>query len=50
MISGEQLTYNFSTKEIKAELGDIPLSYPDVVQFIENDIKQGIIKTKMEEF
>jgi signal transduction histidine kinase len=49
-LSGEELDYNLSTQIIKAELGDIPLTYPDVIQFIENDIKEGIIKTKMEEF
>lgn len=50
MISGDDLSYDLSTIELKKELGDIPLSYPDVIQFIEKDIKQGIIKTKMEEF
>lgn len=50
MISGDDLSYDLSTAVLKRELGDVPLSYPDVIRFIESDIKQGIIKTKMEEF
>jgi signal transduction histidine kinase len=40
----------FSTREIKEELGDIPLSYPDVMTFIDQSIEEGIKKIKMEEF
>ncbi|MFC1887755.1 ATP-binding protein [Candidatus Cloacimonadota bacterium] len=49
-VRGEELDYTLSTLLIKEELGDIPLTYPDVIQFLENDIKEGIINTKMEEF
>ena len=40
----------FSTREIKKELGDIPLSYPDVMTFIDQLMEEGIKKIKMEEF
>ncbi len=41
--------FAFNTAEIKEELGGIPLTYPDVIQFIEENIKEGIKKTEMEE-
>ncbi len=45
----KHLEFFFNTAEVKAELGDIPLTYPDVIQFIEENIKEGIKKTEMEE-
>ncbi len=41
--------YEFKTATIREELGDIPITYPDVITYIENDIKNGILNTKMEE-
>lgn len=49
MIDGKEFTFELSTTEIKAELGDIPLSYPDVINYLNETIKEGINKTKMEE-
>jgi signal transduction histidine kinase len=43
------LEYRFNTAEIKEELGDIPLTYPDVIQYIDENIKDGIKKTEMKE-
>lgn len=42
--------FTFSTRAIKAELGDIPLTYPDVMTYIDQAIEEGIKKIKMEEF
>jgi len=47
--AGKEMSYTLSTQIIREELGDIPFTYPDVIQFLENDIEDGIIKTKMEE-
>jgi signal transduction histidine kinase len=41
--------YEFKTSTIREELGDIPITYPDVISYIENDINEGILNTKMEE-
>jgi hypothetical protein len=41
--------YEFKTCTIREELGDIPITYPDVITYIENDIKEGIQNTQMEE-
>jgi hypothetical protein len=49
-VMGEELLYSFSSALVKEELGDIPLTYPDVIQFLENEINEGIKITKMEEF
>ncbi|MDP8231623.1 MAG: ATP-binding protein, partial [Candidatus Zophobacter franzmannii] len=46
---GKSLEWSFNTAEIKAELGDIPLTYPDVIQYIDENINDGIKKTEMEE-
>lgn len=50
MITGELDEYEFSTAAIKAEIGDIPFTYPDVYTFINESIEEGIKKIKMEEF
>jgi hypothetical protein len=34
---------------VKKELDGIPLNYPEVYTLLQNEIKEGIIKTKMEE-
>lgn len=41
--------FHFSTKLIKEELGDIPLSYPDVMLYIQKTIEEGIKKIELEE-
>jgi hypothetical protein len=41
--------YEFKTAAIREELGDIPITYPDVISYIENEINEGILNTKMEE-
>ncbi|HNX01304.1 MAG TPA: ATP-binding protein [Candidatus Cloacimonadota bacterium] len=48
-ISGANLHYEFDTIPLREELGDIPITYPDVISYIENDINEGIQNTKMEE-
>lgn len=49
-LSGAADEFVFSTREIKEELGDIPLSYPDVMTYINQMLEEGIKKIKMEEF
>ena len=41
--------FKFNTVDVKKELGDIPITYPDVINFIEESLKEGIKNTKMEE-
>ncbi len=43
----QEFYFEFDTRIIKEELGDIPLTYPDVIQFIDENIKNGIKNTKM---
>jgi len=45
----DTVDFDFDTKAIKEELGDIPINYPDVVMFIEETLKEGIKKTNLEE-
>lgn len=49
MISGEVHEFEFSTAEVKKELGDIPITYPDVIMYVDSAINEGIKNTKMEE-
>jgi len=42
-------TFLFSTKEVKNELGDVPINYPAVIKFITETIKNGIKKINLEE-
>jgi hypothetical protein len=39
----------FDTKEIKQELDGIPITYPDVVMYMRETLKEGMKETKMEE-
>jgi signal transduction histidine kinase len=48
-ISGDEAEFEFSTAVIKAELGDIPITYPDVIAYVNDTIQEGIKNTKMEE-
>lgn len=45
----KKFEYEFDTRLIKEELGDIPLTYPDVIQYIMEDVNNGIKNTKMGE-
>jgi signal transduction histidine kinase len=44
-----ELEFKFMTSIIREELGDIPITYPDVISYIDNEINEGIQNTKMEE-
>lgn len=46
---GKEHTFHFDTEVIKEELGDIPLTYPDVIEYIEQSLKEGIQNTNMED-
>lgn len=45
----QSFEYEFDTRVLKEELGDIPLTYPDVIQYIMEDVNNGIKNTKMGE-
>jgi anti-sigma regulatory factor (Ser/Thr protein kinase) len=45
----QSFDYEFDTRVLKEELGDVPLTYPDVIQYIMEDINNGIKNTKMGE-
>jgi signal transduction histidine kinase len=46
---GKEQSFHFDTKAIKDELGDIPLTYPDVIEYIEHSLIEGIQNTNMED-
>jgi hypothetical protein len=39
-------TYNIDTKEIKTNLGDVPINNPGVIKFIKDDINKWLNDTK----
>lgn len=41
--------FHFDTKAIREELGDIPLTYPDVIEYIDQSLYEGIQNTNMED-
>jgi len=41
--------FHFSTIEMRETLGEIPFTYPDVIRYIQNTIKNGIKKIELEE-
>jgi anti-sigma regulatory factor (Ser/Thr protein kinase) len=43
------IDFKFSTALVRKELGDIPLTYPDVITFLSEMISEGIKKTDLEE-
>jgi anti-sigma regulatory factor (Ser/Thr protein kinase) len=45
----QNFEYEFDTRVLKMELEDIPLTYPDVIQYIIEDVNNGIKNTKMGE-
>jgi signal transduction histidine kinase len=46
---GKEQSFHFDTQVIKEELGDIPLTYPDVIEYIEQSLIEGIQNTNMED-
>jgi signal transduction histidine kinase len=46
---GKEQSFHFDTTVIKEELGDIPLTYPDVIEYIEQSLIEGIQNTNMED-
>lgn len=44
---GKRRGFRFDTAEIKEALGDVPLSYPDVVEYMEGVLAEGMQDTKM---
>ncbi|MEF3694263.1 MAG: ATP-binding protein [Candidatus Cloacimonadota bacterium] len=42
-------SFLFDTAAIKEELGDIPLTYPDVIEYIDQSLLEGIQNTRMED-
>jgi signal transduction histidine kinase len=46
---GKEQSFHFDTQAIKEELGDIPLTYPDVIEYIEQSLSEGIQNTNMED-
>jgi len=46
---GVEQSFHFDTAAIKEELGDIPLTYPDVIEYIDQSLQEGIQNTNMEE-
>jgi anti-sigma regulatory factor (Ser/Thr protein kinase) len=46
---GVEQSFHFDTAAIKEELGNIPLTYPDVIEYIDQSLQEGIQNTNMEE-
>jgi anti-sigma regulatory factor (Ser/Thr protein kinase) len=46
---GKEQSFHFDTAAIKEELGDIPLTYPDVIEYIDQSLYEGIQNTNMED-
>ncbi len=46
---GKEQSFHFDTAAIKEELGDIPLTYPDVIEYIDQSLEEGIQNTNMED-
>ncbi|MCB5251304.1 MAG: sensor histidine kinase [Candidatus Cloacimonadales bacterium] len=42
--------FTLDTKEIKSELGDIPITWPDVIMYLKDTINEGIKNIELEEF
>ena len=45
----KEQSFHFNTEFIKEELGGIPLTYPDVIEYIEQSLNEGIQNTNMED-
>lgn len=48
-LQGRRESFHFSSKEIKQELGEIPITYPDVIMYIRQTLEEGIKKIELEE-
>lgn len=48
-LKDKKIEFIFSTEELKKELGDVPLSYPDVISFIKENLNDGEKKINMGE-
>ena len=46
---GREQSFHFDTAAIKEELGGIPLTYPDVIEYIDQSLFEGIQNTNMED-
>ena len=46
---GVEKSFYFDTAAIKEELGNIPLTYPDVIEYIDQSLLEGIQNTNMED-
>jgi anti-sigma regulatory factor (Ser/Thr protein kinase) len=46
---GKMEVFDFNTKEVRKELGDVPLNYPEVTSFISGFLTNGINNIYMEE-
>ncbi|GAB1467801.1 ATP-binding protein [Candidatus Cloacimonadota bacterium] len=46
---GIEQSFHFDTAAIKEELGDIPLTYPDVIEYIDQSLQEGIQNTSVED-
>ncbi len=46
---GREQSFHFDTAAIKEELGSIPLTYPDVIEYIDQSLLEGIQNTDMED-
>ncbi|MDZ4121414.1 MAG: ATP-binding protein [Candidatus Cloacimonadaceae bacterium] len=46
---GKEQSFHFDTAAIKEELGNIPLTYPDVIEYIDQSLEEGIQNTNMED-
>ncbi len=45
----DDLIFTLNTNEIRDELGDIPLTYPDVIMYLDSILDEGIKNTQLEE-
>lgn len=45
----KEQSFYLDTKAIREELGDIPLTYPDVIEYIDQSLFEGIQNTNMED-
>jgi anti-sigma regulatory factor (Ser/Thr protein kinase) len=48
-VNNKMFEFVFDTAEIKQELDGIPITYPDVVMYMQELLKEGMTNTKMEE-
>jgi hypothetical protein len=49
MLNNKTHEFIFDTKEIKRELDGIPITYPDVIMYVQELLEEGMKMTKLEE-